>query len=134
VTDISLDLIAPCGMNCGICGAYLRDKNKCDGCNSQTLQKANHCLSCSIKFCKEKTEESSFCYCCNKFPCAKLKHLDKRYREKYGMSEIDNLNKIKAIGLVEFMKIENTRWVCPDCGKQICVHNKKCYFCKKIRL
>jgi hypothetical protein len=22
-------LIAPCGMNCGICLGYLRDKNKC---------------------------------------------------------------------------------------------------------
>jgi hypothetical protein len=27
-----LHLVAPCGMNCGICRAYLREKNKCPGC------------------------------------------------------------------------------------------------------
>jgi hypothetical protein len=72
-----------------------------------------------------------FCFECEKFPCERLKNLDKRYRLKYGMSEIDNLNKIKEIGLAEFMKIENSRWLCPKCGKQLCVHNKKCYFCEK---
>lgn len=32
--QVSFDksLIAPCGMNCGTCIAYLRDKNKCPGC------------------------------------------------------------------------------------------------------
>jgi putative endonuclease len=66
------------------------------------------------------------------YPCDKLKHLDKRYRTRYGMSMIDNLYKIKRIGLEDFMKIENSRWVCPNCGNQICVHNKKCYFCNKF--
>jgi predicted RNA-binding Zn-ribbon protein involved in translation (DUF1610 family) len=44
---------------------------------------------------------------------------------------IDNLNKIKKIELVEFIKLENTRWACPNCGGVVCVHNKKCYFCEK---
>jgi len=25
-------LIAPCGMNCGACIAFMRDKNNCPGC------------------------------------------------------------------------------------------------------
>ena len=36
VSTESLDatLIAPCGMNCGICVGHLREKNRCAGCNS----------------------------------------------------------------------------------------------------
>lgn len=29
---INRNLIAPCGMNCGVCIAYLREKNRCQGC------------------------------------------------------------------------------------------------------
>jgi hypothetical protein len=31
-TRISKELIAPCGMNCAICKAYLRQRNPCNGC------------------------------------------------------------------------------------------------------
>lgn len=118
--------MAPCGMNCGICMAYLRDKNKCPGCRNLTKTSKISCLNCKIRNCKV-----NFCFECQSYPCEKLKYLDKRYRNKYGMSMIENLNKIKEIGLEEFMKIENTRWICPKCGNQICIHNKKCYYCEK---
>ena len=126
------DLMAPCGMNCGICMAYLREKNKCPGCRGSDVDKNVSCVRCKIKNCEffQKTK-ARFCYECEKFPCDRVEHIDKRYRTKYGMSMIENLNKIKEIGLTEFMRIENTRWICPNCGKQICVHNKKCYFCEK---
>ena len=107
---------------------HLRDGEKCPGCFSG--RKVNsRCIKCGIRLCKDR--KGDFCFDCDKFPCDRLKRLDKRYREKYGMSEIENLNKIREIGLVEFMKIENTRWVCPNCGNQICVHNKWCYSCRK---
>lgn len=131
-TSIAADLIAPCGMNCGICMAYLRNTNKCFACRVEYLGKAKTRLYCKIKNCVTfKNSKMKFCFECNAFPCDKLKHLDKRYRTKYGMSMIDNLNKIKEIGLTKFMEIENTRWTCPICGHQICVHNKKCYYCEK---
>ena len=34
------DLIAPCGMNCNICMAYLREKNKCPGCREIDINKS----------------------------------------------------------------------------------------------
>jgi hypothetical protein len=127
-TNIHLYLIAPCGMDCGICMAFLRKKYKCPGCNSG--RKVNgRLIKCGIRLCKDR--KGGFCFECDKYPCDRLKRLDKRYQEKYGMSEIDNLNKIKEIGLVEFMKIENTRWACPKCGNPICVHNRKCYACER---
>ena len=131
-TNIPSILIAPCGMNCGICMAYLREKNRCVGCNIESPQKLNHCFVCSIKNCTERNGGSKFCFECPKYPCARLKQLDKRYRTKYSMSMIENLNKIKESGLDQFMEIENTRWVCPQCGNPICVHNKRCYHCSVI--
>jgi hypothetical protein len=131
-TKISADLMAPCGMNCGICMAFLRDKNTCPGCRNLDETCKTSCLKCKIKNCEElKNSDKKFCGECEKYPCDKVKHIDKRYRTKYEMSMIENLNKIKEIGLENFMKIENSRWLCLKCGNQICIHNKKCYFCEK---
>ncbi|MFX4262312.1 DUF3795 domain-containing protein [Pelotomaculum propionicicum] len=129
-TNIDKGLIAPCGMNCGICRAYLREKNKCPGCGSPNEMIFKYCVVCRIRNCEVlSVNQSSYCFDCEKYPCSKLKQLDKRYRTKYGMSMVENLNKIKEIGIDKFMIDENQRWVCHKCGDVICVHNKKCYKC-----
>lgn len=131
MSDVSTRLMAPCGMNCGICMAYLRPKNKCPGCRFLNESSKVTCLRCKIRSCQVlKSSQFSFCGDCKDFPCVKIVKIDKRYRTKYGMSMIDNLAKIKKLGVDQFMKIENTRWVCKKCGGQICIHNKKCYNCE----
>jgi predicted Zn-ribbon and HTH transcriptional regulator len=127
---IDKTVIAPCGMDCGICRAYLREKNKCPGCNSSDLNKPKYCIVCRIKNCEELEKTSdNYCFSCKIFPCARLKQLDKRYRTKYGMSMIDNLKKIKETGIDSFMVLENEKWVCEKCGDIICVHTWKCTKC-----
>ena len=128
---MSAQLIAPCGMNCGICLAYLRDKNICYGCWSTLGQKSKSRANCIIKNCEilEKTD-SKFCYECAKFPCARLKQLDKRYRLKYHMSMIESLNYIKEFGLENFEQKESARWKCNTCGGMICVHRGICLICR----
>jgi len=130
-TNIPSILIAPCGLNCGICMAYLRKRNRCVGCNIESPEKPNHCSVCKIKNCTERPDGSRFCFDCTKYPCTRLKNMDKRYRTRYSMSMIENLNGIKDLGLDRFMEFENTRWVCPKCGNPICVHNKRCYRCDR---
>ena len=123
------ELIAPCGMNCGICQAYLREKNKCPGCRG--LDKNKPRSHCKIKTCIKL--DSKFCYACKDFPCDKLNHLDKRYRTKYDMSMIENLKFIQTDGIKQFLKHEEERWKCSNCGGVICVHNKTCITCNQIR-
>ena len=124
-------LIAPCGMNCGICLAYLIDKNKCSGCWFDNESKPKRCANCIIKNCKLlKTTDSKFCFDCKKYPCTRLKHLDKRYRTNYGMSMIENLDNIKKVGLDKFVQMEYERWNCNNCGGTICVHRGYCLSCK----
>ena len=122
-------LIASCGMNCGICQAYLRTKNKCSGCRGSDKDKTIARLECKIKKCDRSNSE--FCFSCEEFPCAKLKHLDKRYRTKYKMSMIENLMNIKNFGVGRFSESEKIRWTCLNCGGTICVHKGICSICGK---
>ena len=124
------ELIAPCGMNCGICMAYLRKERRCPGCRGDDTSKSASHLKCIIKNCEViKTNKSGFCFECAEYPCRRLRQLDKRYRTKYAMSMIENLESIKKIGLVAFVEEEKERWRCLKCGGTICVHRGYCYSC-----
>jgi hypothetical protein len=127
-------LIAPFGMNCGICLAYLREKNHCNGCREWSKNKPEYCRKCIIINCEllNKTD-SKFCYDCEKYPCRRLKQLDTRYRTKYNMSMLENLESIRESGLERFMHLEKERWTCPACGATICVHRNFCLNCKEPR-
>ena len=129
------ELIAPCGMNCGVCISYLAMKNDlnkkgfkrtyCVGC----LPRGENCI-----FMKHHCELIGnglvrFCYECQKFPCRRLKSLDKRYRTKYHMSMIENLLFIKEHGIKKFLEKEAAKWNCSDCGGVICCHIGLCLNC-----
>ena len=125
-------LIAPCGMNCGLCIGFLRKKNTCVGCWFEDGYKGSYCKSCIIRNCEQIAANSSgFCYDCAQYPCKRLRQLDKRYRTKYHMSMIENLESIKTIGLDAFVAQNNQKWTCPDCGARLSVHRKKCLKCGK---
>ena len=131
----SNNLIAPCGMNCGICYTYLRKKNKCPGCRFFNSEKPVSIARCKIRNCEKiKDKKINFCFECDKFPCKRLKDLDKRYRTKYNMSEIENLEMIRDKGLDFFLKDQGTRWKCKKCGGIICVHKKMCLDCDSNNL
>jgi hypothetical protein len=101
------ELIAPCGMNCAICLSYFgylmngkKRKMKCTGCNLSGKSCAH-----LKKYCKKLTKkEIEYCYQCNDFPCNQLQYLDKRYRERFNMSMIDNLVYIQENGMKKFLQ------------------------------
>jgi hypothetical protein len=136
-----ISLIAPCGMNCGICRAYLKEKNKfriglkrvlvgCPGCRGTNTGKPVYCVGCKIKNCRIfQKNGAKYCFECGDFPCRRVKHLDKRYRTKYYMSMIDNLNFIRDYGVRKFVKNEVARWTCSKCSGTICVHDGFCIVC-----
>ncbi len=124
--------IAACGMNCGTCLAYLREKNHCPGCRAWTESVRKYCMSCVIRNCDRLTKTSSgFCYDCERYPCTRLRQLDKRYRTRYRTSFLENLEFIRVYGLESFQKREYDRWHCPDCGGTICIHRGYCLQCRE---
>jgi hypothetical protein len=125
-------LIAPCGMNCGICSGYLRDRKPCGGCSGSEKHKPEACRSCTVTVCeKRKAGKSGFCYECESYPCLRIKQLDKRYRAKYHMSMMENLALIEEQGMAALLARETEKWKCPECGGVICCHNGVCYTCLK---
>ena len=130
-TAISTKLIAPCGMNCRLCRAYTRDKKPCPGCRGDDSHKSKSCVVCRIKNCEKIVNARvKYCFCCNSFPCVRLNHLDKRYRTKYGMSMISNLENIRQFGIRHFIRNEKERWSCPECGELLSVHKSQCLYCQ----
>jgi hypothetical protein len=127
VRDMQSKLIAPCGMNCNLCIAYIRERNKCPGCRLINTHKPITRVKCKIKNCNILNKNKlKFCSVkCKDYPCIRLRKLDKRYRTKYGMSMLDNLNNIEKNGIKNFIRQEEKRWI--KNNKIFCVHNKK-YF------
>lgn len=129
-----VNLIASCGMNCGICMAFLRKKNKCNGCRAVNTWNPKTRVECKIKNCiLMNLEEFEYCYQCPQYPCILIGNMDKRYKTRYGMSMIGNLNDIKNNGIEEFKRVEKEKWKCKTCGGVINVHDNICSNCKKTR-
>jgi len=134
------ELIAPCGMNCHICSAYLGLKNDikkegirnpyCTGCRPRDKQCAFLKKKCDLLLNKQ----IQFCYGCPDFPCESLQRLDNSYKKNYRMSMIENLEYIKSHGMEQFLTREEERWKCPHCGELISCHNGICYNCGREKL
>ncbi len=123
-------VIAPCGMNCSLCYAFQREKNKCEGCRGKTELIPNSCQRCTIRNCSvNQNNKSKLCYECESYPCQRLKQLDKRYKTKYHMSMIENLEYIKNLGIDKFLSNEEERWKCKNCNSIVCVHHNECPKC-----
>ena len=134
VKPIQIQMIAPCGMDCALCIGHRREKRRCPGCNDLRDElKPPHCVACAIKTCQIPGRHWKFCSACPKFPCLRLRKLDRRYRTKYGMSMIDNLETIRAFGIRKFVAREKSRWACPACGATLCVHRNDCLRCAQPR-
>ena len=133
---MDIELIAPCGMNCGICSGYLAKKydirskgvrmTYCAGCRPRDKQCA---------FLKKRCEtllngRVEYCFECESYPCERLRHIDKRYfLSQFRMSMIENLEYIKEYGMEKFLEKEEEKWRCPECGGVICCHNGICFNC-----
>jgi hypothetical protein len=120
---INKNLVASCGMDCGVCSRHLRAKNQCNGCNEIDENDPKPRSSCQIRVCQKR--QGRYCYECEDFPCDRLEHLDKRYQEKYGMSQVKNLEMIRDRGMDQFIKSERKKYQSAKGIKS--VHDNKYY-------
>ena len=134
------ELVAPCGMNCNVCAAYLGAKHDarslgvrmryCEGCRTRKTPCAFLKKKCDLLL----KNEVEYCHECRDFPCDPLSAIDKRYKTNFRMSEIENLQRIRDEGIEVFLKSERAKWKCPECGGLICCHNGICFDCGLDRL
>ena len=108
-------LIAPCGMNCGVCISYLAMKYELDKKGfarkycAGYLPRGENCTFLARHCNLLRKGLVRFCYECENFPCRWLKNLDKRYSTKYHMSMIENLEFIKKHGIERFLEKEEVK-------------------------
>ena len=98
--------IAPCGINCAVCGRYRRKRNGCDGCRERAERKS---VICSMKNCQnEARADASTCAGCGKLPCRRVRGFNERYlRVTAGyVSVVENLRRIEADGMDAFLRAE----------------------------
>lgn len=130
-----MNLAAPCGMYCGTCRGYLLltkgllekrgYKSGCKGCRIRD----KNCVFIK-KYCALiRKKEIDFCFECEKFPCSKRNRLDQMYINRYNINFVENLLRIKEIGVKQWLKEQENKWKCPECGGNICVHDRECYDC-----
>ncbi len=122
-------IIAPCGLICDLCSAFQREKNRCPGCTAEG-DKPLSCTRCVIVNCPEKNGDAAkLCNACFKYPCKRLKALEKRYSSNYGESLFENFQRIERLGLKGFIAEAQKTWSCPGCGELINVHRPVCSRC-----
>jgi hypothetical protein len=96
--------VPACGVFCGGCPTYIRDKKPCPGAETNI----ERCEKCTIfhPCCEER--KISHCHQCSDFPCAKFKRFTKSWL-KYGQNFIDNQKMIKELGIDQFLKHYNSK-------------------------
>lgn len=103
----------------------------CDGCLSGG-ELPDHCRNCSMKMCTADKENVSRCSDCDELPCHRiLEMIDTGllHRAEY----LSNLGKIRGLGVEEWIKCEEERWRCPQCGLPMSWYDCECVRCGEPR-
>ena len=151
-------LMGPCGLYCSVCAIYIADRDnntkfkerlvnlykggvpgkgtlpgsedltiediKCNGCMSDKLFR--YCEICEIRDC---TREKGYtgCHECREWPCQHIENFPMAVGKKVILRAIPQ---IRDWGLERFMKEEEARYVCPECGNKVFRGAVRCNRCK----
>lgn len=127
------DMIAPCGLDCSICGQAHTKANPCPGCNGPNINKPKFCAEiCGIIRCEKRRNKGyRFCDECSDFPCDDVMEKENRYTTAYPLYEspLDNIRQIREIGMDAFLQKQRAEWSCKECGNPVIVHTGICSKC-----
>ena len=133
-----------CGLYCGACfimNAYkqnrkeiipedwvssLDDKEiKCYGCKGEYV--FENCRGCRIRSCAE-SKGIEFCNTCPEFPCENIERF-KSWNLAHHKVALHSLEIIKEIGIKEWLKQQEERWLCSNCNHPYSWFEEKCVGC-----
>lgn len=122
------EAVAICGLFCGTCPSY---PNECEGCLSKKV--AADCQSCGNGFrdCA-KLHTVTRCYECIEFPCERLTAFSKKHIVNdicHHAHIIDDLEKMKSIGVDLWVKEQTAAHTCSICGELIPWYENCCPRC-----
>ncbi len=144
-------LAAPCGLYCGACSIYQAVKRddtefltaaavgitemmgipseardlQCDGCLSDV--RAIQCRECLLRDCAF-SKGLTHCAMCNDFPCQQITDF-KNDQFAHHSEVLENIRYQKEIGIPKWVKDQQERWSCPNCGKSTEWYGPQCHHC-----
>jgi hypothetical protein len=155
---INPDFLSPCGLYCGVCAIYIahRDDNRkfkeslarlyrgavagkgmlpnsenlsaedirCRGCLSDV--RFMHCRQCEIRNCTRRKGYSG-CHQCDEFPCRHVETFPMTIGEKVILRAVPHR---RRVGTDKWVRDEEARYFCPECGNRVFRGVVKCNRCK----
>ena len=85
--------------------------------------------NCRIVKCLE-AKGLDFCYECDDYPECEKFHGIADHLVSRGEDLMENLEKIKAGKVDEWLEEEDTKWRCPKCGNPISAYLDECHWCQ----
>jgi hypothetical protein len=116
----------------GVPNPHWMDGLLCDGCLSGgTLP--GHCQNCAIRKCAANKQSNSRCSDCEELPCHRITNLINMGHFLHRMEYLPNLEKIREMGVQEWVKYEEERWRCSQCGLPMSWYDTQCVRCGNPR-
>jgi len=146
-TEVKKELLAPCGLYCGVCGVLIADRDnnqkfkerlstvygvppeeiRCQGCLAEKETVFLYCQSCPIKSCvSERGFEA--CHECNEFPCHHVENFPLPVGKKVIQRAIPQW---REWGTQKWVQAEESRYICPHCGYKLFRGTKRCRNCSE---
>jgi len=150
------NLVAVCGLNCGACPMYLatqsNDEKKqqallkqfssgpmkltmedllCDGCLGNG-RVASFCRTCAIRTCPSDKSDVTRCSDCPDFSCSRITDFNNDGMLHHA-EVLDNLSRIREMGIHEWAKYDEERWRCTQCRLPMSWYDSKCSACGAAR-
>lgn len=104
----------------------------CDGCLSGGVL-AGHCQRCDIRLHALNKQNDSRCTDCEALPCYRITALLNMGRYLHRREYLPNLEKIREMGVQEWVKKEEERWRCPKCRLPMSWYDAECARCGEPR-
>ncbi len=140
-------LVAVCGLYCGACRVYRawHDKNQerlnelasqrgwaqedfhCEGCLSGgSLTK--YCRDCAIRLCPQSKAGVTRCADCPDFPCERIIAFNND-GVRHHAEVLANIRRQQKIGIKAWLKEQEERWCCANCGAPVEWYARPCPKC-----
>jgi len=155
---VKQELVGPCGLYCGVCAIYIADRDnnrklkerlvnlykggitgkgtlpdsenltiediRCQGCQSDDI--FVYCRQCPIRDCV-KEKEYDGCHQCNDFPCQYVENFPVVVGKKVILRAVPYW---REVGIEKFIRDEEARYTCPECGNKVFRGATRCNRCK----
>ena len=154
---INPEFLSPCGLYCGVCAIHIADRDDnlkfkqrlvslyqgqmpgkgtlpnsqelttddihCQGCWSHDL--FMHCQQCEIRSCTQQKGYAG-CHECDEFPCRYIDEFSMTVGKKVILRAVPHM---RAVGLEQWARDEEARYVCPSCGNKLFRGAGRCNQC-----